>query len=141
MRPDGAGPSGSSQRSLLEHLPQHEEQAVPEQKAPAARPGPHYSKVKPPITTVNNLTLFTYLNNCENLKTNFAISLYIIIIIRKMQYSYFKVMLSKVVPDMKILFCHKDQRQEKYMSVFHLLKLISFSAIDLDLIFDLQNLF
>lgn len=39
-----------------------------------------------------------------------------------MQYSYFKV-----VPDMKILFCHKDQKQKKkYMSVFHLLKLISF---------------
>lgn len=58
-----------------------------------------------------------------------------------MQYSYFKVMLSKVAPDMKILFCHKDKKQKKYMSVFHLLKLISFSAIDLDLIFDLENLF
>lgn len=55
--------------------------------------------------------------------------------IRKMQYSYFKVMLSKVVPYMKILYCHKDQKQKKYMSVFHLWKLISFSAIYLDLIF------
>lgn len=58
-----------------------------------------------------------------------------------MQYSYFKVMLSKVAPDMKILFCHKDQKQKKYISVLHLLRLISFSAIDLDLIIDLENLF
>lgn len=58
-----------------------------------------------------------------------------------MQYSYFKVMLSKVKLDMKNLLCHNDQKQKKCMSVFHLLKLISFSVIVLDLIFDLQNLF
>lgn len=47
VRHDRVRLPGSSHRSLLDHLPRHEEQAVPERRTwTAARPGPHYWKVK-----------------------------------------------------------------------------------------------